>query len=280
MSRIKLITDSACDLPKDIIEKLNINIIPLNVSFGEETFVSGKDIDNKTFYQKMEKYDDLPKTSCPSPDKFIESFKCEEDSVLVLCLSSKLSGTYNSAVLAKNILEKEGYDKRIEIIDTMSGSVGQGHLVYEAAKLVADQKSIDDVVEIIEKFKENAAFFGTLETLENAIKGGRINPLAGKIINTLNLKAIIHITDGVVKPIDKARGEGNSLKKVIKLVGDKITKEETKTLFIGHANCEEKGLKVKQIMESQYRFKDIILCEIGSVMGTYTAKGAILISSL
>lgn len=280
MGKIKLITDSACDLPDDIVEKLNINIVPLNVSFGEEIYVSGIDIDNETFYKKMAENKDLPKTSCPSPERFIESFRCEEESVLVLCLSSKLSGTYNSAILAKDILEKEGYNKKIEIIDTMSGSVGQGHLVYEAAHLIKEGKSIDEVVEKIENLKEEAIFYGTLETLENAIKGGRINPLAGKLINALNLKAIIHITEGAVKPIDKARGEGNSLKKVIQIIRDKVINEEEKTLFIGYGNCKEKGLKVKEMVQKEFKFNNIVLCEIGSVMGTYAAKGAILISSI
>ncbi|AXU72679.1 DegV family protein [Clostridioides difficile] len=280
MDKIKLIVDSACDLPDDIIEKYNIEVVGLNVSFGEESYISGKEIDNETFYRKMSESKVLPKTSCHSPDKFLEAYHCQEESVLVINISSGLSGTYNSALLAKDMFEKEGNNKKVEVIDSLSGSIGIGQLVLKAAILIKEGKEIEEIVSIINKYKDNPPFFGTLETLENAIKGGRINPIAGKIINTLNFKAIIQVADGVVTPIDKARGEGNSLKKLITLVESKIKDKEEKVLFIGHANCPEKAQKVREVMEKDVKYKDVVICEIGSVMGTYTSKGAILITAI
>ncbi|EGT2203684.1 DegV family protein [Clostridioides difficile] len=280
MDKIKLIVDSACDLPDDIIEKYNIEVVGLNVSFGEESYISGKEIDNKTFYRKMSESKELPKTSCPSPDKFLEAYHCQEESVLVINISSGLSGTYNSALLAKDMFEKEGNNKKIEVIDSLSGSIGIGQLVLKAAILIKEGKEIEEIVSIINKYKDNPPFFGTLETLENAIKGGRINPIAGKIINTLNFKAIIQVADGIVTPIDKARGEVNSLKKLITLVESKIKDKEEKVLFIGHANCPEKAQKVREVMEKDVKYKDVVICEVGSVMGTYTSKGAILITAI
>ncbi|HBZ0242638.1 TPA: DegV family protein [Clostridioides difficile] len=280
MDKIKLIVDSACDLPDDIIEKYNIEVVGLNVSFGEESYISGKEIDNETFYRKMNESKVLPKTSCPSPDKFLEAYHCQEESVLVINISSGLSGTYNSALLAKDMFEKEGNNKKVEVIDSLSGSIGIGQLVLKAAILIKEGKEIEEIVSIINKYKDNPPFFGTLETLENAIKGGRINPIAGKIINTLNFKAIIQVADGVVTPIDKARGEGNSLKKLITLVESKIKDKEEKVLFIGHANCPEKAQKVREVMEKDVKYKDVVICEVGSVMGTYTSKGAILITAI
>ncbi|MCC0635585.1 MULTISPECIES: DegV family protein [unclassified Clostridioides] len=280
MDKIKLIVDSACDLPNHIIEKYNIEVIGLNVSFGEENYISGKEIDNETFYRKMDESKLLPKTSCPSPDKFLEAYQCEEESILVISISSGLSGTYNSALLAKDMFEKEGNNKKIEIIDSLSGSIGIGQLVLKAAILIKEGKELEEIVSIIDRYKDNPPFYGTLETLENAIKGGRINPIAGKIINTLNFKAIIQVADGIVTPIDKARGEGNSLKKLIQLVESKIIDKEEKVLFIGHANCPEKAQKVRETMEKDVKYKDVVICEVGSVMGTYTSKGAILITAI
>ncbi|MCC0648627.1 DegV family protein [Clostridioides sp. ZZV15-6598] len=280
MDKIKLIVDSACDLPNHIIEKYNIEVIGLNVSFGEESYISGKEIDNETFYRKMDESKLLPKTSCPSPDKFLEAYQCEEESILVINISSGLSGTYNSALLAKDMFEKEGNNKKIEIIDSLSGSIGIGQLVLKAAILIKEGKELEEIVSIIDRYKDNPPFYGTLETLENAIKGGRINPIAGKIINTLNFKAIIQVADGIVTPIDKARGEGNSLKKLIQLVESKIMDKEDKVLFIGHANCPEKAQKVREAMEKDVKYKDVVICEVGSVMGTYTSKGAILITAI
>lgn len=279
MNKIKLITDGSCDLPVDIINKFNINIVPLNISFGQEHFISGVNIDNNTFYSKMSESKELPKTSCPSPDKFMEAYEGEED-IIILTLASKLSGTYSTAVLAKEMYLSENNNKNIQVIDTESGSIGAGLLVIKAAKLIEEGKSMDEIVSEIEKLKKELVFFGTLETLDNAIKGGRINPIAGKIINSLNFKIIIQISDGVVKPIDKARGENNSIKKVIEKLFDSTGDFANKTLAIAHANCIDKANKVKEIIEQKHQFKEVFISEIGSVMGTYSSKGAILVSVL
>lgn len=279
MKKIKIITDSSCDLNKDIVEKYNIEIVRLNVSFGEETYVDGE-MDNATFYSKMASEKQLPKTSCPSPEKFAESYDCDEDEILVITLTSKLSGTYSTAVLARNIFLEENTSKRIEIIDSANGSVGQGLLVVKAAQMAQEGKSLDEIVEEIERIKDDVIFYGSLETLDNAIKGGRVNPIAGKLINALNFKVIIQITEGVVKPVDKARGDNNSIKKVIDSIYKKMEEGKKYTLAIGHSNCEEKALKIKDMMCEKYDFEDVTISSVGSVMGTYASEGAILISVL
>ncbi|MBC8630185.1 DegV family protein [[Eubacterium] tenue] len=279
MSKIKIITDSSCDLNKDIVERYNIGVVGLNVSFGKDTYVDGE-ISNEDFYKRMANEKELPKTSCPSPDKFTKAYNCDEDEVLVITITSKLSATYSTAVLAKNMFLEENSNKNIKIIDSESGSIGQGLLVVKAAQLAEKGMSLDEIANEIEKLKKDIVFFGALETLENAIKGGRINPLAGKLINALNFKVIIQVIDGVVKPVDKARGDNNSIKKVIENILKSVGENKNKVLAIGHANCLEKALKVKEIMIKENNFKDVTISEVGSVMGTYASKGAILISIL
>lgn len=280
MKKIKLITDSSCDLPIDIIDKYNIGIIGLNVSFGEESFIGGVEIDNQTFYKRMREEKDLPKTSCPSPDRFMNLFDCEEESVLVITLTSKLSATYSTAVLAKDMYISEYGEKDIRVLDSTSGSVGAGLLVIKAGQMIEEGKTIDEITSEIERLREEIVFFGALETLENAIKGGRINPLAGKLINALNFKVIIHVTDGLVKPVDKARGEQGSLKKVLEKVNSGSPDMSGKILAIGHSNCLDKALKVRAMMEEKHQFDEVVISEVGSVMGTYTSEGAILVGVL
>ena len=113
MNNIRKITDSSCDLNKDIIEKYNIKVVPLNVSFGDEIYMDSE-LDNKEFYEKMKNSKELPKTSCPSPERFINSYEGDED-VIVLTISSKLSGTYSAALLAKNMMLEENPNKKIEV---------------------------------------------------------------------------------------------------------------------------------------------------------------------
>ncbi|MBC6696115.1 DegV family protein [Terrisporobacter mayombei] len=278
MNKIKIISDSSCDLSKEIIEKYKIDIVPLNISFGEEIYVDGE-LEKKEFYRKMKESKELPKTSCPSPDMFLKSYEGEED-VIVLTIASKLSGTYSSALLAKSMYEENNPNKKIAVIDSESGSVAQGLLAIKGYDMIREGKTFEEIVERLESIKKDIVFYGTLETLENAIKGGRINPLAGKIINALNFKAIIKIGDGEVKPIDKARGDKNSIKKVIDKVCDTINEDENKSLIISHANCIEKANKVKELMLEKHSFENILIEEVGAVIGTYSSEGAILIAAL
>lgn len=277
---IKIITDGSCDLPKEVIERVNPGIVGINVCFGNESYIGGVEIDDKTFYEKMKQSKELPKTSSPSPDRFIESYKCEEDEILVFTLTSKLSGTYSNAVLAKTMYLEQYPKKRIEVIDSQSGSIGVALMMLKCDELIQQGKTMDEILVEIEKYKKDMIFFGALDTLENAIKGGRVNPLAGKVMNALNLKVIIRIDEGLVKPIDKARGGVNSIKKVIDYIRTHIDNAEEKTIIIAHANCPEKAEKIKAILEENLSFKEILISSIGPIMGTFTAEGAILAAVL
>lgn len=278
MSRVRILVDGSTDLPKEALEKYGIGIVPLNVAFGAESFVGGVDIDCPTFYGRMKLEKDLPKTSCPSPEKFIDAYG-EEGDVLVFTITANLSGTYSAAVMGKNMYLEENPSKNITIIDSNQGSTPTGLMAIKASKMLAEGKSIDDVVRESEIWKKEVIHYGTLETLENAIKGGRISRIAGTIINALNFKAIIHITDCQVKPIDKARGDMNSIKKVIDYV-EKDLKGEKRMMAIAHANCPDKAEKVKKMLDERMEYTELIIAEVGPVMGTYTAEGAILISAL
>ena len=278
MNKIKLVTDSSCDLNKDIIEKYNIHVVPLNVHFGEDTYMDGE-LDKKEFYDRMSTSKELPKTSCPSPEKFMSSYEGDEN-VIVFTIASKLSGTYSTAILAKNMILEDNPNKKIAVIDTDTGSIAQGQYVVKAAKLIAEGKSFEEVVEAIETLKKDHFFYGSLETLDNAIKGGRVNPVAGKLINVLNMKMIVKVGNGEVKPIDSARGSNNSIKKVIGKISDVISEGNYTSLAIAHANCLDKAEKIKEMILKDHKFDEITISEIGSVMGVYAAEGAVLVSVL
>lgn len=279
MRNIRIVTDSSCDLSQDIIDKYNIQVVPLNVAFGNDIYTDG-DLEKAEFYKMMENSKELPKTSCPSPERFMNGYEGEEENIIVLTLASKLSGTYSTAVLAKSLFEEKYPNKKVAVIDTETGCIGQGLLIIKTAQLVEEGKSFEEIVNTIENIKNEVVFYGSLETLENAIKGGRINPLAGKLINALNFKVIVKIGEGEVKPCDKARGDNNSMKKVVENVCSSIEGREAKMLGIAHANCLDKALKVKEMILKNHNFEEITISEIGSVMGTYSSKGAVLISVL
>ena len=153
------------------------------------------------------------------------------------------------------------------------------HVKFFKNMVILKFRGYDNINEI-EKYKKDIIFFGALDTLENAIKGGRVNPLAGKVMNALNLKVIIRIDEGLVKPIDKARGGVNSIKKALDYVKSHVNDEKEKTIIIAHANCPEKAHKIKSIIEEDSNFKEVLIASIGPIMGTFTAEGAILVAVL
>ena len=280
MSKVRIVTDRASDLPDNIAAKYGIEIAEMDVAFGDDVYYGGKGITIEDFYARMKKEKELPKTSCPSPDKFLEIYKKDNTDVLVLTLTSKLSATYNCAVLANDMYNEEEHTNRVKIIDTMSGSIGQGILAVYAAQLAEMGKNIDEIAEEVEKLIDNTKFIGVLQTLENAIKGGRISRLAGSIINTFNFKALVQIDDGLVKPFDKARGENGSMKKLVDLFLEGASDTENKTLFIGHSNCLEKAEKVRDMILERKSYKEVVFCGIGTVMGTYTSDGCVLLNAI
>jgi len=275
------VTDGSCDFPKEILDRANPDLVGINVSFGEETYVGGLELDDVTFYEKMRSSAELPKTSSPSPERFIELFKDEKhEELLVITLTSKLSSTYSNAVLAKQLYLEEHPEKRIEVVDSKSGSIGVALMISRCAKLIKEGKNMDEILEDIERQQNDIVFFGVLDTLENAVKGGRVNPIAGKLISVLNYKVLIKIDEGLVKPIDKARGEVNSLKKLFDYIKKNVGEVKGKSIAIAHSNCPDKASKIKKFIEEHYDFKEILTASIGPIMGTFTSEGAILVAVL
>lgn len=278
---IKIVTDGSCDFPKEILDRANPDLVGINVSFGDETYVGGLELDDVTFYEKMRSSAELPKTSSPSPERFIELFKDEKhEELLVITLTSKLSSTYSNAVLAKQLYLEEHPEKRIEVVDSKSGSIGVALMISRCSKLIKEGKNMDEILEDIERQQNDIVFFGVLDTLENAVKGGRVNPIAGKLISVLNYKVLIKIDEGLVKPIDKARGEVNSLKKLFDYVKKNVGEAKGKSIAIAHSNCPDKASKIKKFIEEHYDFKEILTASIGPIMGTFTSEGAILVAVL
>ena len=190
MTRIKVMTDSACDLSSALVKKYGITIVPLEIHFDNETFLD-RSMKNSEFYKKMSLSNNLPKTSHPSEERFLESYEEGDEDLIVITISSRLSNTYATASLAKLMYEENNKTRKIAVIDSEAGSAGQGQLVVLAARLVQAGRSFEDIVNIIEWAKKQIIFYGVLDTLEYTIKGGKVSSLTGKIADALNVKVIL-----------------------------------------------------------------------------------------
>ncbi|MDR1774535.1 MAG: DegV family protein [Clostridioides sp.] len=279
--KIKLITDGSCDFPNEILEKIDIDIVNMNVDFGEETYLARVELDDETFFKKMRESEVLPKTSSPSPERFIEIFnKSESDEILVITISSKLSSTYSNAVLAKKLFLEKHPNIRLEVVDSDSTSIALALMVMKCAKMIEEGKTLDEILKFIEENKKELIVHGALNTLDNLIKGGRISKIAGQLINILNYKVIIKLQDGVVSSFDKARGDKNVIKKLFEHMETRLDDSKDKVVIIGHASCYDKAEGIKEHIENNYEVKKVFIASIGPIIGTYSADGAILISVL
>lgn len=278
---IKIITDGAADLPLSFFEEHPVKIVPLNVSFGEQRFKTGIDIDNETFYRMMRDSAELPKSSCPAPYDFLEAYKevPEEDAIIVYALSKGLSGTYNSAVIGMNMLLEEQPTRKIAVLNTKTGSCGQILLIDEAVKLINNGADFDTIIANAQASIDSMNTFVLLDTLENVMKGGRLSRAKGAIANALNIKIILDVSkEGLIEVREKVRGEKKVLRRFIEQIGECGKDFEQKVLTMTHSNCEEKALSLLKAIKEQYNFRDAILSEIGPLIGTYAGEGGIVIA--
>lgn len=276
MSKIKIVVDQALDIPKYILDRYDISVVNLNVAFGDEIV---NHFTNEQFYEKMRTSPILPKTSCPSPDAFLEEYKSTDKDIVVITLSKELSGTYSSAILAKDLYFQEASDKKIEVVDSTNGSIGAALLAIKTANYINEDIPYEEVVLKTKQLSETLIHYGMLETLENAVKGGRISKTKGFVANALNLKPIIQI-EKTVFVVDKARGTKNSIKKMLDILEEKVIELGMKPTILGlaHSNDIEKAEMVRDMILEKYDFEEVIIAEIGPIIGTYTAEGGILVS--
>lgn len=271
--KTRIIIDSTADLSAELKSKLSI--VPLTVHFGDEEYLDGVTIDHKTFYEKLIESDQLPTTSQATPDSFMKEFekvKKAGDSAVVITISSKLSGTYQSAAIAA-----EDFDN-IYIVDSGSAAIGSGILAERALQLADSGMEAREIAETLNKEKEKIVIIALLDTLEYLKKGGRISKTVAFAGAVLNIKPVISVEDGEIAILGKARGSkmgNNLLVQEIEMSGGV---DFEKPVMLGYSGLSD-ALLLKYIEDSKYLWekglKDIRYTAIGSVIGTHAGPGAI-----
>lgn len=275
---IKLIGDSCFDLNDELKKVTNLSIAPLKIDVDGKELIDDESLDQKELLRLMKKSDKAPRTSCPSPNEYMEKFEGIED-VFVVTLSSQLSGSYNSAILAKDMYLEKSKDKFIHVFDSFSASVAQtliGLKVLELSKL--DYKRHQIVEKVDDYIKDMKTIF-LLESLDNLIKAGRINKFVAKIATAFSIKPIMGAADdGNICLVQKARGSKRALRKLVDVIGEQGEKLEEKIIGIAHCNCFEKAEKLKEEIMKRYNFKDIIIVETAGISTVYANDGGIVIA--
>ena len=274
--KTRIIVDSTTDLVEGFKDR--VTVVPLTVSFGDEEYIDGVTIDNKTFYEKLIESDVLPTTSQANPDTFMKEFeKVKEagESAVVITLSSKLSGTYQSAMIAADDFEN------IYVVDGGSATIGNSILVEYAIKLLDEGMSAKEIAEKLEEAKGKIVIVALLDTLEYLKKGGRISKTVAFAGTVLNIKPVVSVIDGEIGMLGKARGSkmGNNL--LVQEIEKAGGVDFTKPVLLGYSGLSD-NLLLKYIEDSKHIWenglKEIRYTTIGSVIGTHAGPGAIAVA--
>ena len=274
MAKIRIITDSMTDIPKNQADFYGIRVLPLTVFFGETAYQDGVDLTAKEFYSKLATTDKLPRTSQVTPASFQKSFEeALEQGEEVLCInaSSRASGTHQSALIAKDAVGSE----KIQVIDTMSLSMGAGLTVIETARQIESGATFEEASLFAQSFSRGVDHLFTVDTVKYLQKGGRINPGKAIVANILNIKPILTLSNGLVDPLDKVRGSKKVIGKMLELAKSRGSHFSNATVVIAHANVPERAKIMKQQVNQALVPKEIIITEIGCTIGTHVGPGTL-----
>lgn len=275
----KIIIDSCGELPEELKADGHYCNVPLELEVDGCRIVDDETFNQKDFLEKVKQSVHSPKSSCPSPELYMSKFEGEAEHIYIVTLSAKLSGSYNSAVLAAQLYNEEHEDKKIYVFNSRSASIGETLIGMKIQELEEAGESFEKVVEDVEAYIASMNTFFVLETLETLRKAGRLSGLKSLVASTFNIKPVMGSTkEGTIQQLGQARGMKKAL---TKMVDDmlKVTKNcENRVLAISHCNCPERAQFVKDTIEKLAQFKKIFIVDTAGVSSMYANDGGVIIA--
>lgn len=280
MTQPVIVTDSTADIPEDIAKQHDIHVVPLRLMFGEDTFEDGVDISAEVFYKRLVQSEQLPTTSQASPADYMQVYQeimneYPGSPIISFHISSGLSGTYQSATIAKSMLEG---DTDITIVDSKSASYGFGLLVVHAARLAAEGKTAEEIVRSVEEVRRQRKLYFLVDTLEYLQKGGRIGKAAAMIGNLLNIKPILSIDEeGIIYAVEKVRGRKKALARILERFREDLGGVQNINVAVGHTADPASAEPVLEDLSRDFRLQEVVLTNIGPVVGTHVGPGTLAV---
>lgn len=282
MRKYQIISDTASDIPDSIVEQWGITTVPFYVCVdGENYLKSGIEIKNEEFYETISNKDVFPKTSQPTIQQYVDAFEPflnEGKDIFCVCISSKLSGSFQSAINAKNMLADVYPEATIYVLDSLNVTGGQALLVKEVLRMQESGKTIQEVIECAEELKYRAKIFFTVDSLEHLQRGGRIGKAAALAGNILNIKPIIMVSSGELLPDTKVRGHKKALKTLIDLTkaefGDKFHEYNLAILYGEDSRKVDAQIIYEELFADGYSFTEIPLVQVGVTIGSHAGPTA------
>ena len=281
----KIIGDSCLDLTEELKKDPGFQMIPLALQVGNVQVIDDETFDQSAFIEMVKACPECPKTACPSPESFKKAYEeADADAVFVITLSNHLSGSYNSAVLAKELYEEEKKEagepvtKKIAVIDSLSASSGELDQALYIRDLCEQGLDFETVAEMAEAYSHRMKTYFVLETLDTLRKNGRLSGLQAFFATALNIKPVMGAEEGVIIKLDQARGINKALQRMCDIAVKETGDTSGKRVVICHVNHQERALYVKAELEKRASFKEIVITEAAGVATVYANDGGIILA--
>lgn len=275
MASVAIVTDSTADLSRETYERNGIVVVPLLVHFGDEAYRDGIDLSSEEFYRKLASSKILPKTSQPSPHDFhvvYEELLSRSDEIVSIHLSSRLSGTYQSAVIAAGMVP----DGKVHVIDGKSASVGTGLVALEASRLARSGATAEEIVRRVGRVIDGMVVFFTVDTLEYLEKNGRIGKATAFLGALLSVRVVLSLDEGEVAPFEKVRGsKQKALMRMVAAAKERAPSGRRLRAAIMQAAVPEEAEVLRQAVEREFNCEEIVTVGIGPVIGSHAGPGTV-----
>ena len=274
-----IVADSCCELTADMKKRGNIEIAPLTLEVGGESILDDETFDQKYFLKRVAECPECPKSACPSPYYFRQSFLNGAERCYAVTLSAQLSGSYNSAVLGANLAQEENEDLKIHVFNSRSASIGETLIVKKIVECEEAGMSFERVVETVELYISTQHTYFVLENLETLRKNGRLSKTKALVASALKIKPVMGATsEGDIVQLDQARGINKALMKMVDAIVNDAQHVENKTLAISHCNCPERAEMVKEALLERLAVQDVFVLDTQGVSSMYANDGGIIIA--
>ncbi len=274
----KIVVDSCCELPEECKKDARFEIIPLGLEVGGYEIQDDDKFDQKDFLARVAACPQCPKSSCPSPEKYRESYNSAAEEVYVVTLSSHLSGSYNSAELGKSLYEEKYGEKKIHVIDSESASCGETQLALKVVEYKEAGLSFEEVVDKIEVFKRQMRTYFVLDNLETLRKNGRLSGVKALVASTLNIKPVMVGNLGTIEQKGQAIGINKALAKMADNIVSDVAKPQERTLMIAHCNCPERAKYMRSLMEKRASYRKVVILDTAGVSSMYANDGGVIVT--
>ena len=275
----KIAIDSCGELLDEWKNDGRIESIPLTLTVGGENIIDDENFDQKDFLKKVAACPECPKSACPSPERYMKAYECDAEHIYAVTLSAELSGSYNSAILGKNLFLEEQPEKKVHVFNSKSASGGQSLIAMKIVECEEKGLSFEEVVSEVEKYIEEMNTFFVLENLETLRKNGRLGRVKALVASAPKIKPVMGATpEGTICQLDQARGMNKAIVKMVDHIGEKGINIPEKTVAITHCNCPERAKMLEEAIREKLHPAKIVVMDTAGVSSMYANDGGVIVA--